>query len=118
MIVPIPDLDGFDFQALKPAFDLSETETVEDYERLCKNDFAQAWVKGNFRAITIVQATKTGSAIKIVAVTGEYDSSLIDEIESFGQKIGCNKICFTGRKGWLRKRPDFRLRTMTFEKEL
>jgi len=118
MLVPLIYLDSFDFQALEPAFELSETETVEHYKDLCEHDLAQAWQHNNFRAITTVHATKTGRAIKIVAVTGDYEPDLISEIEAFGREVGCNKIIFAGRKGWLRKRPDFKLMTVTMEKGL
>jgi hypothetical protein len=118
MMIPLSELDSVNWSALAPAFALSETETVEAYRKMCEQDLAQVWRRDNLHAITTVHATKTGRAIKIVAMAGEYDGDLVDEIECFGRKVGCNKIIFSGRKGWLKKRPDYKLKTVTMEKGL
>lgn len=117
-MISLSELGGMNWGALAPAFALSETETVEDYRKMCEQDLAQAWAHKNLHAITTVHETKTGRAIKIVAMAGEYDGDLVDEIERFGRNVGCNKIIFSGRKGWLKKRPDYKLKTVTMEKGL
>jgi hypothetical protein len=42
----------------------------------------------------------------------------METIEQYARSQGCNKILALGRKGWLRKLPDFRATLVVIEKEL
>jgi hypothetical protein len=105
-------------QALTPAFDRSCVHDAALWVERCVQNLAQLWRKGELWAITEVIETKAGRAVHIVAMAGTYDRALVSEIEQWGREMGCGKCFFTGRKGWIRAVPDYRLRTVTLEKEL
>lgn len=104
--------------ALRPAFERSDVFAEQEWVDRCRNDVAQLWRDGDCWAITEVQATKKGLAANIVGLAGEYSDSLVEEIENWARSIGCGKIFYTGRQGWLRRKPDYKLRCVTAEKEL
>ena len=104
--------------ALQPAFEYSDVMTSEDWVSRCKSDQAQLWSVGNCWAITEVQNTKVGLVAHIVGLAGSPAEQVIDEIEEWAKALGCKKVFFSGRKGWLKARPDYKLRCVTAEKEL
>lgn len=104
--------------ALDCAFDRSDVHDTATWLQKCRDDLAQLWNDGDLWALTEVVETKAGRAIHIVAMAGTYRQSLVDEIEAWGRSVGCRRSYFTGRKGWLRKVPDYRLKTVTLEKEI
>jgi hypothetical protein len=119
MMVVLPtNVDEYDWKVLQCAFDLSETHGLENFIALCRADLAQLWVHGNLMAITTVHQTKTGRAIKIEAMAGEFANELMLEMEAFGKSVGCNKIFFTGRRGWVKRLADYHLTSVTLTKEL
>jgi hypothetical protein len=104
--------------ALEPAFALSDTDTASDWVLRCHLDLAQLWHGGELWAVTQVVRGKRGLILQIVGMAGRYDPALLNAIESWGRGIGCVRVYFTGRKGWLRREPDYRMTTVTAFKEL
>lgn len=104
--------------ALQPAFDRSYVHQVEHWIERCRQDAAQLWREGDYWAITEVLSGKDGLILHEVASAGSYVDSLIDEIEDFGRRVGCRKVLATVRPGLARRRPGYRTKTVTLEKEL
>lgn len=111
--IPVEAVD-----ALRPAFDYSDDQFVEDWIELCKRDMAQLWRKGDYWLISTVVRTKHGLAIDLKFSAGVYEPSLIDEANEWAKSIGCVRSYFSGRPGCARRRPDYRIRCITAEKEL
>ena len=103
---------------LEKAFVRSVTDGVESWLDRCQNDTAQLWCAGPLWAITEVIEGKTGRALHIVAMAGEFDSSLMTAMETWGRSVGCKNSFFTGRVGWKRRLPDYTVKAVTFMKEL
>jgi hypothetical protein len=104
--------------ALEPAFAMSDTDAASDWVLRCQLDLAQLWHAGEWWAITQVVRGKRGLILQIVGMAGRYDPVLLNAIESWGRGIGCVRVYFTGRKGWLRREPTYKMATVTAYKEL
>lgn len=104
--------------ALRPAAQCSDVSKAEEWVHQCKQDLAQLWREGEFWLVTQVVHLRDGVALKIVAAAGEYAQSLVQEAEEWGRSIGCKKVFFTGRRGWEKVAPGYRLRAVIMEKEL
>lgn len=104
--------------ALWPAFERSDVLDASQWVQRCREDVAQLWREGDCWAITEVQDTRKGRAAHIVALAGTYTNTLLHEIEDWAREVGCSRIFYTGRRGWLRAQPDYKLRCVTAEKEL
>jgi hypothetical protein len=111
----IPDVA---VDALKPAADESDAADAESWVKQCRDDMAQLWRDGDFWMVTEIRQIRSGMALHIVAASGQYKQSLVDEAEAWAKSIGCSKSFFTGRRGWEKKIPSYKLRTITMEKEL
>jgi hypothetical protein len=118
MVIAPRDIPAEAADALACAFARSDVHDAALWVGRCKADLAQLWKRGNLWAITEVQATKEGRALHIVAMAGDYAPELVEEMEAWGRSAGCSKSFFTGRQGWVRKVPDYRVKTVTLEKEL
>ena len=109
-------------EALRPAFARSwlMQDTPEHWVERCRQDTAQLWRSddGAYWAITEILDTKKGRVLHEVASAGSYRKSLFDEGEAWAKSIGCVKAVTTGRPGWKKHLTDYRVVTMTFEKEL
>ncbi|APW37658.1 hypothetical protein RD110_11020 [Rhodoferax koreense] len=120
--MPVVRPASIDFEAavqgLTPAFDLSEVHNACTWVTKCQQDMAQLWRDGSLWAVTEVVETKRGRALHFVAMAGDYVDSLRIEIEAWGKSVGCNKAFFTGRKGWAKRLPAYRIRTVTLEKDI
>jgi hypothetical protein len=103
---------------LDPAFERSHDSTADEYIQRCRDDLAQLWTNGSLYAITEVRKIHSGLALHIVAMAGEFDQKLVDEMEEWGRSVGCKSSYFSGRKGWARKMPDYEQITVTLQKEL
>ena len=104
--------------ALMPAFELSHDSTAAEWIQRCRDDLAQLWQHGNFHAVTEVRKLHSGIALNIVALAGEFDQKLMDEMEEWGKSVGCKSSYFSGRKGWVKRLPDYKQITVTLHKEL
>ena len=104
--------------ALRPAFDYSDDQHVEDWIALCKEDKAQLWRHNDYWLISQVVSTKHGLAIDLKFSAGVYEPALIDEANNWAKSIGCVRSYFSGRPGCARRRPDYRIRSVTADKEL
>lgn len=91
---------------------------VDEYLLRCKRDQAQLWGNGSFWMITEVADTKSGRALNIVAIAGDYDEDLWRSAEVWGKSVGCIRAFVTGRLGWIKRKPDYTVRTVTLSKEL
>jgi hypothetical protein len=105
-------------RALEPAFEPSDTDEASDWVLRCQLDLAQLWHCGELWAVTQVVRGKRGLVLQIVGMAGTYDRALLEAIESWARGIGCVRACFTGRKGWLRREPAYKITTVTAFKEL
>ena len=104
--------------ALRPAFDYSHANTVEQYLDAVEQDRAQLWRAGDAWAITEVCRLKQGTGIHIVALAGKFTMDLMRDIETWGKSKGCTRSYFSGRKGWIRRLPDYALASVTCAKDL
>lgn len=111
--IPVEAVD-----ALRPAFDYCDDQYVEDWIAMCKEDKAQLWRKGDYWLISMVVQTKRGLAIDLKFSAGVYEPDLVDEANAWAKSIGCVRSYFSGRPGCARRRPDYRIRCVTAEKEL
>ena len=104
--------------ALAPAFDRSLSCTAEEWIERCRADLAQLWRLGSLWAVTEVRDTKAGRVLHGVALAGEFDHALIDEIEGWAATIGCTKSVITGRPGFAKTLHGYKQKTVTLEKDI
>ena len=104
--------------ALLPAFDYADDQDVDEWLQRCRRDHAQLWRHGDYWLISEVRQTKRGLAVHLVFSAGGYEPALVDEVNAWAKSIGCVRSYFSGRPGCARRRPDYRLRTVTMDKEL
>lgn len=116
-MIPQREIEGA-LQALKPAFDRSRTEFVEVWIARCRDDLAQLWHDEGAWAVTEVLETKTGRTLRIVAWSGRWSADLLESIETWARSVGCVQSVYEGRKGWLRRVPEYKLNTVSAVREL
>ncbi len=104
--------------ALAPAFDRSYVHQSADWVARCAHGLAQLWRGDDYWVITEVIKGKDGLICHQVASAGVYNDALLDEIEGWAKSIGCSKTLATVRPGFSRRRPGYRTKTITQEKEL
>lgn len=104
--------------ALRPAFDRYGLHDAETWVTRCIEGLAQLWRHGSLWAITEVHEFATGRACHIVAMSGDFTQSLMDEIEDWAKQKGCKQMHFTGRKGWARRLPDYKAIAIVMQKEI
>lgn len=104
--------------ALAPAFVHSDVDSADGWIERCKQDTAQLWRVDGVWALSEVVRLKDGLGIHIVAMAGEYTPEVMAEIESWGKSKGCTRAYFSGRRGWERRLPDYKVRCITAVKEL
>lgn len=104
--------------ALTPAFDRSYVHRAEEWLQRCRNDQAQLWRHEGYWAVSEVLDTRAGRVMHLVASAGHYEPLLVDEIEAWARARGCTRVLSTVRPGLSRRRPDYRVKTVTLEKEL
>ena len=104
--------------AISPAFEYSDDQSPEDWIQRCREDLAQLWRRNDYWLISEVRDTKHGRAVHLVFSAGVYEHELVDEVNTWARSVGCVRSYFTGRPGCLRKRADYKLRTVTMDKEL
>jgi len=105
-------------KALERAFERSDTDATEDWLMRCHFDLAQLWQCGEFWAVTQVITGKSGPILHIVAAAGEFDAALVDAMELWGRGVGCVRVMFTGRPGWLRRLNGYTMSAVTALKAL
>lgn len=104
--------------ALSPAFDRSYVHSTEEWLQRCRDDLAQLWRHNGYWGITEVLETRAGRVFHMVASAGDYEDALVEEMEAWARAQGCSRVLSTVRPGFARKRTDYRVKTMTLEKEL
>ncbi|MDE2415252.1 MAG: hypothetical protein KGM60_10885 [Comamonadaceae bacterium] len=104
--------------AIRPAFGRSDDQEPEVWIERCRNDLAQLWRLNDCWLITEVRETKKGRAVHLLFIAGIYEPDIVDEANAWARSLGCVRSYFTGRPGWVPKRPDYKLRTITMDKEL
>ncbi|MGX5662239.1 hypothetical protein [Diaphorobacter nitroreducens] len=104
--------------ALRPAFDHSDDQCVEDWIQRCKDDLAQLWRLRDYWIISELRQTRHGLAVHLTFSAGVYEPELVDEVNAWAKSLGCVRSYFSGRPGCARRRPDYRLRYITMDKEL
>lgn len=111
----VPDIAEI---ALSRAADMSDAADAHEWVRRCRKDTAQLWREGDFWIVTEIVTTRRGIALHFIAAAGDFKQSLVDEAEEWARRLGCRKAFFTGRKGWERKLPQYKVRTVTMEREI
>lgn len=104
--------------ALARAFDWAGVGSAAEWVQRCKEDAAQLWRVGDVWAISEVCQQRNGLGIHIVAMAGAFTHEIMREIEAWAKSIGCKAAYFSGRRGWLRRLPDYELTAITCVKEL
>ncbi len=57
--------------------------------------------------------------LDIILMAGELGSTqYLKQIETWARTMGCKKVKFTGRKGWLKFLGDYEIEQLTLQKEL
>lgn len=105
-------------EALTPAFDRSYVHRADEWLQRCRDDLAQLWRHKGYWALSEVVETRAGRMLHLVASAGHYEPALVDEMEDWARMQGCRRILSTVRPGFARKRSDYRVKTVTLEKEL
>lgn len=105
-------------EILACAFDHSYDQSVGYWIDRCKKDTAQLWNIDGLWALSEVIDGKQKRVFHMIAAAGEYNELLIAEMENWAQSVGCQVAIFEGRKGWLKRLPSYRLKSVTLEKEL
>lgn len=114
----IPAIRKVAEDALRPAFDHSDVAHVEPWVQRCADDQAQLWRHNDYWVITEIQNTHRGLAVHLTFSAGVYEPDLIEEIHAWAKSIGCTHAFFSGRPGCQRKRPDYRVKYITMERDL
>ena len=83
----------------------------------------QLWGYQTTAVIGIAITRVAGKTCEIVAATGTQSEqgqieAVYAEIERWARKIGCVRVRIVGRKGWLRKFPEFTQTGIVAEKDL
>lgn len=114
-----PDtIPGEALEAIRPAFDYSDDQDPVEWIQRCRDDLAQLWKHSGYWLISEVRDTKKGRAVHLLFSAGVYEPCLVDEVNAWAKSIGCTRSYFSGRPGCARRRPDYRIRCVTAEKEL
>lgn len=88
---------------------------------------AQLWlVKRDAPVAAIVTEILTYPSVRychVMIVSGggnakEWHRPVIEQIEGWAKRQGCDKVEMYGRKGWLRLLPEYRIKQYRMEKEL
>lgn len=115
----IKDVAHTAIAALSPAFDRSLVLCASDWIKRCETNTAQLWHRNGLWAVTEVQDTKEGRILHIVAAAGNYDAGeLLAEIEAWALSVGCSQVFLTGRRGWVKRLPEYQIETITLRKAL
>lgn len=104
--------------ALRPAFDRYGLHDAATWIERCRDGQAQLWAHGALWAITEVHDFASGRICHIVAMAGEFNHALLTEIEAWAKRNGCQKLHFTGRKGWERRLPEYQHIAIVMQKEI
>lgn len=104
--------------AIAPAFDRYGMHSAEDWVQRCKDDLAQLWRVNECWAITEAFECQLGKVCHIVALAGEFTRDIMSAIEEWASAVGCVKVLFTGRKGWLVRLPDYTQTAIVMAKDL
>lgn len=104
--------------ALRPAFDDAELESVEFWIGECKRGNAQLWSDGSYWLISRVVLGKSGPVLHLGASAGVFSNALIDEVEDWGKSVGCVKVVAEVRPGLTRRRPGYAQKRIIVEKGL
>lgn len=105
-------------EAIRPAFEYSDDQTPEDWIQRCRDDLAQLWRMGDYWLISQVIKVKDGLAVDLKFSAGVYEPELVDEVNLWAKSLGCVRSYFSGRPGCAKRRPDYRVRSVTASKEL
>lgn len=59
-------------------------------------------------------------SLEIILHAGDnkHGHQFLKPIEEWAKSQGCDKVFLKGRKGWIKRMPDYRLESVTLEKEL
>ena len=70
--------------------------------------------------ITQIMIHPRQKILEIILHAGNNKNSFqfLEPIEAWGKSQGCDKIYFKGRKGWIKRLPDYSLESVTLQKEL
>lgn len=101
--------------------------SFNELESKLLNGDALLWISWNGEeimsaAVTELNLMETGGLVCTIVACGGMNMEkwlhLIDGIETFARHEGCKSTRIVGRKGWLRKLPDYRMTKVVIEKEL
>ena len=104
--------------ALEPAFRRTHTDTAEMWLERCRSDLAQLWGHQGYWVISEVIDGKTCRVLHLVASAGAFNHELVDEVEAWGRSVGCKKVVAEVRRGMTRRRPGYRIKSVSVEKDL
>lgn len=104
--------------ALAPALLRTHTDTIEMWLERCRADLAQLWEHQGYWAISEVIDGKTCRVLHLVASAGVFNNELVDEMEAWGRSVGCKKVVAEVRRGMTRRRPGYRIKSVSVEKDL
>ena len=101
---------------IAPAFDRFGLHDAEEWVARCREGTAHLWRCGDSWATTEVIDLPKLRICHITALAGVWDQEIMQEIEAWAKSHGCQRVFFTGRKGWAKKLPDYSPIATVFEK--
>jgi hypothetical protein len=111
---------------VEKAYDKADLGKFEEVEELVFKGHALLWIVWREPEIiacvvTQIRESKKSKACYLYAAGGKLGHlwfHMMSSIEKYARDEGCNKIRATGRKGWTRVLPDFRVKLVIFEKDI
>lgn len=107
---------------LKQAIKRSEGRySLQEIKYGCQLGEYVLWVVRNGKAAVVLEVSDYthGKQCEIIMIGGEYMDTWIaelEEIESWCSRIGCNRMILTGRMGWQKILPEYKVKAITMVK--
>lgn len=95
--------------------------TIEDVKIDCLSGEYILWIARNGLCAVVLAVSDyhRGKQCDIVMIGGNKIDSWLNElveIEDWAKRVGCDRMILTGRQGWIRKLPDYEVKTITMVK--
>lgn len=88
--------------------------TIEEIETALRDyATAQLWTGGDAELVGVTQLYRGQCFIwQLSGDFPKWGAAMLGQVETWARGEGCSEIEFTGRRGWLARLPDWRVRNM------
>lgn len=102
---------------LRPALEVEGTHDIEDVEQAVETGHMQLWVGPKGAVITEVLNFPRKKVLHFFLAGGEMDQikDFKASVFAWGKAQGCTEMTLTGRVGWQRALPDWKLKSVNME---